>query len=150
MELVFDNIKKPINVGACIRLACAANSKIYFTGNSVKHTNRKAKLSAVGYEEIVEIEYTANFKDLIERFKEEGKQVIGTSPYAKYCYTDIDFTRPTVLVFGNEGTGLSKENIELCNKTVYIPMDRRVESLNLTTSAAIMIYEALRQRNFEL
>lgn len=150
MEIILDNIKKPINVGVIIRLACATNSKIYFTGNSIKHTNRKARLSAVGYEEITEIEYVEDFEGLIKKLKSEDKQIIGTSPYAKYLYTEIDYTRPTVFVFGNEATGLSKGKMAMCDETVYIPMDKRVESLNLSTSAAVLLYEVLRQRGFKM
>jgi tRNA G18 (ribose-2'-O)-methylase SpoU len=54
-ELVFDNMTKPINVGVAIRLACAAGSRLYFTGNSVDYKNRKALLSAVGYEEMADL-----------------------------------------------------------------------------------------------
>lgn len=149
IELVFDNISKPINVGVVIRLACAAGSRLYFTGNSVDFRNRKALLSAVGYEQMADLIYEKDFEKLIHDMKGAGKRIIGTSPRAEKLYTQIDYTRPTVLVFGNEANGLSKAKERLVDETVGIPMPGNIESLNIVTSAAIILYEGLRQRGFE-
>lgn len=149
-ELVFDNIRKPTNIGSLIRLACASGSKLYFTGNSVDYKNRKALLSAVGYEKHVDLSYAKDFKKLIEILKADGKQIIGTSPKGSKQYTEIDYTRPTVFVFGNEVNGLSKEKRLLMDELAYIPMAPVVESLNIVSSAAIILYEGLRQRGNDI
>ncbi|MDP4094456.1 MAG: RNA methyltransferase [Bacillota bacterium] len=149
IELVFDNIKKPINIGVVIRLACAAGSKLYFTGDSTNYKNRKALLSAVGYENCVNLTYEKEFIQLALKLKSEGKILVGTSPRAKKLYTEIDYTRPVVLVFGNEATGLSKANMDILDEEVMIPMPGNIESLNVVTSAAIVLYEGLRQRGFK-
>lgn len=149
-ELIFDNIRKPINVGVVIRLACATGSKLYFTGNSIDYNNRKALLSAVGYEDLVDLSYERDLKQLLQRLKAQGKTIVGTSPRAEKIYTELDYTRPTVFVFGNEATGLSKENISLMDELVNIPMPGNIESLNIVTSSAIILYEGLRQRNFKI
>ncbi len=149
-DLIFDNMKKPINVGVAIRLACATGSRLYFTGNSIDYRNRKAQLSAVGYEEQADISYEKDFKALVERLKGEGKRIIGTSPRADKFYSQVDYTKPVAFVFGNEGTGLSKENMQVVDELVGIPMPGGTESLNVVTSAAIVLYEGLRQRNFRL
>lgn len=148
IELIFDNIRKPINVGAVVRLACAAGSKVYFTGNSIDYKTRKALLAAVGYEDQVDLTYENDFRKLVGRLKAEGKTIVGTSPRAQQLYTEVNFTDPVVLVFGNEATGLSQENMALLDHVVSIPMPGGVESLNLVTSAAILLYEGLRQRKF--
>lgn len=148
IELVFDNIRKPINVGAVVRLACAAGSKVYFTGNSIDYKNRKALLGAVGYEDKVDLTYEKDFRKLIERLRGEGKTIVGTSPRAQKLYTQLDYTISTVFVFGNEATGLSRENMALLDEVVSIPMPGGVESLNLVASAAILLYEGMRQRDF--
>lgn len=149
-EIIFDNLVKPINVGVVVRLACATGSRLYLTGNSVDYKNRKALLSAVGYEDLVDIVYEKDFAKLVGRLKEEGKMIVGTSPRAECIYTEVDYTVPVVLVFGNEATGLSKEKTALMDKSVNIPMPGGVESLNVATSAAIILYEGLRQRGFKL
>lgn len=147
-DIVFDNIRKPINVGVLIRLACAAGSKLYFTGNSVNYKNRKALLSAVGYEKLAAPSYEKDFKKLIKILKANNKQIIGTSPKSSKLYTDMDYIQPTVFVFGNEADGLPKEKSLLMDEMVRIPMAANVESLNIVSSAAIILYEGLRQRGF--
>jgi len=149
-ELIFDNVRKPINVGRIIRLACATRSKLYFSGNSVNYKNRKALLSAVGYEKSVDLSYEKDFGKLIRTLKAEGKIIVGTSPYSlKRSYTELDYKQPTVFVFGTEACGLSKEKRQLMDELVYIPMAVEVESLNVVTAAAVILYEALRQKGFE-
>ncbi|MDP4181160.1 MAG: RNA methyltransferase [Bacillota bacterium] len=147
-ELVFDNMIKPINVGVIIRLACSAGCRVYFTGNSVDYKNRKALLAAVGYEEQVDIVYEADFEGLISALKSEGKQIIGTSPRAEVIYSDMRYDKPTVFVFGNEAKGLSAKKIDMMDKLITIPMPGQIESLNVVNSAAIILYEGLRQRGF--
>ncbi|MCX7711859.1 MAG: TrmH family RNA methyltransferase [Clostridia bacterium] len=148
-EMVFDNLRKPINVGVIIRLACATGSKLYFTGRSIDFKNRKARLSAVGYEDSADICYETDFQQLVNKLKAEGKTVVGTSPRAQKIYTELDYTKPTVLVFGNEATGLSNENMLLLDELVQIPMPGGIESLNIVNSAAVILYEGLRQRGFK-
>jgi len=149
-ELIFDNVRKPINVGGIIRLACATRSKLYFSGNSVNYKNRKALLSAVGYEKSVDLSYEKDFGKLIRTLKAEGKIIVGTSPYSlKRSYTELDYKQPTVFVFGTEACGLSKEKRQLMDELIYIPMAAEVESLNIVAAAAIILYEALRQKRFE-
>ncbi|MCX7923931.1 MAG: RNA methyltransferase [Clostridia bacterium] len=148
-ELIFDNLSKPINAGVIIRLACATGSKIYFTGNSVDYKNRKALLAAVGYEDYADITYEKSFEKLVVGLKQEGKTIVGTSPRADKIYTELDYTKPTVFVFGNEATGLSKEKFSLMDELISIPMPGKIESLNIVTSSAIVLYEGLRQRGFK-
>jgi tRNA G18 (ribose-2'-O)-methylase SpoU len=148
-ELIFDNICKPINVGVVIRLACATGSKIYFTGNSIDYKNRKALMSAVGYEQYADINYENDLEKLIANLKDEGKIIVGTSPRADKVYTQLDYLKPTVFVFGNERTGLSRKKTFLLDELVVIPMPGGIESLNVVTSSAIILYEGLRQRGFK-
>jgi len=61
-------------------------------------------------------------------------------------YTEIDYTRPMALVFGSEAEGISKDSLAFADKVVRIPMLGMVQSLNLSVSVAVILYEALRQR----
>lgn len=146
-HLVCDSIKKPPNIGSMIRLACGTRSKLWLTGDSTSHHNKKVKSAAVGYEEIVEIEY-ADFETLVASFKKNDVQIVATSPRAIKTYDQVDYTKPTAFVFGNEATGLSQNNMSLANHLVRIPLPIEVESLNIATAASILIYEALRQVSF--
>ncbi len=148
-ELIFDDLVKPINAGVIIRLACATGSRLYFTGNSVDYKNRKALLSAVGLEDRVDLTYEKDFFKLVEDMKRAGKVIVGTSPGAQLLYTEIDYTVPTVLVFGTEATGLSRKKMEVMDELVQIPMPGKIDSLNIVNSAAIVLYEGLRQRGFK-
>ena len=65
---------------------------------------------------------------------------------AQKTYWDYDFTQPTLILLGNEGNGLSDELIELADEVVSIPQSDRVESLNVSICAALLLYEAKRQR----
>jgi TrmH family RNA methyltransferase len=147
-ELVFDNMVKPINIGVAIRLACSAGVRVYFTGNSVDYRNRKALLASVGYHEMADICYEKDFDALILRLKSENKRIIGTSPREGTVYSDIKYEMPTVFVFGNEVYGLSASQASLMDNLIKIPMPGQIESLNVVSSASIILYEGLRQRGF--
>ncbi len=75
--------------------------------------------------------------------------IVGTSPRAETNYTCLDYKVSTVFVFGNEATGLSREKSSLLDQVVSIPMPGGIESLNVVNSAAILLYEGLRQRGFK-
>lgn len=147
-ELIFQHLQKPLNVGAAVRLSCATGSKLYLTGESLDHRSRKAKSGAVGYDELAEVVYEKDISALIERLRGEGKQIIGAAPRAEKLYTEIDYTRPTVLVFGNEISGLGKSTLALMDDVITVPMPGGIESLNVVMCAAVILYEGLRQRGF--
>jgi TrmH family RNA methyltransferase len=73
-------------------------------------------------------------------------KAIATVANAKKTYWDYDFRQPTLILLGNEGNGLSSELIELADDAVSIPQSDRVESLNVAICAALLLYEAKRQR----
>ncbi len=146
-HIICDNIKKPPNVGAMIRISCATRSKLWFTGDSLSHHNKKAKAAAVGYEDLVDIDY-CNYEELLDQFRTNGVQIVGTSPRALKTYDKLDYTTPTAFVFGNEATGLSQYKMGLVDHLVRIPLPIEVESLNIVTSASILVFEALRQVSY--
>ncbi|MBM3306200.1 MAG: RNA methyltransferase [Candidatus Aminicenantes bacterium] len=80
--------------------------------------------------------------------REAGFQVLATHLRKDSApYTEIDFARPTAVVFGSEGTGISEEALAFADRVVRIPMLGMVQSLNLSVSVAVILYEALRQRS---
>lgn len=146
LYLIFDNIRKPPNVGAAVRLAAATGFQLVFCGNSLPHTHRKCQAAAAGYADSVDVQYFNTLENCIQHFRERNISISGTSPYGTLTYWDIDFLRPQAIVFGNEATGLSKEKLAMLDQIVIIPMPGIAESLNLATSAAIISFEAVRQQ----
>jgi len=142
-----------------MRLVMATNAEIYLTGDALKHTHRKVKTQMQKWarlpifddvENLIDVKYADTLEELITDFKAKGYRIIGTSPHAEAIYTDIDYTADDfVIVFGAEVTGLSRAKLAMMDTTITIPMLGNVDSLNLATSVAVIIYEALRQRGFK-
>lgn len=145
LYLVFDNIQKPSNVGAVIRLAQAIEAKLIFTGKSIKHTHPKCKGAAVGYIDKAQVTYYETLEECVKSLNNEGVDIHATSPYAETLHWDLDYTAKTAIVFGNEISGLSAKKQKVIGSTTLIPIPGQIESLNLAASAAIVGYEALRQ-----
>ena len=87
----------------------------------------------------------ADLPDIIERYQQQ-MQIVATLPQAKITYWELDWTQPTLILLGNEGGGLSQELVALADRQVKIPLRAGVESLNVAIAAALMLYEAQRQR----
>ena len=85
--------------------------------------------------------------ECLEPLKKAGFEIVATHLQKDAVpYTDVDFARPVALVFGSESEGISEESLAFADKVVRIPMLGMVQSLNLSVSVAVILYEALRQR----
>jgi TrmH family RNA methyltransferase len=82
----------------------------------------------------------------IQQFKDQGVQIVATRPTASITYWQVDMTRPTLILLGNEGAGLSSELTAMADISIKIPLAAGVESLNVAITAALILYEARRQR----
>jgi len=82
----------------------------------------------------------------IKTLKEENIWVIGIDQEGKRSFTEFDFKLPTAIVIGSEGKGISRLVKENCDEIVSIPMKGRISSLNASVAAAVIMYEALKQR----
>lgn len=159
MIIVLDCIRKAQNLGAVMRLVMATNAEVYLTGDALKHTHRKVKSQMQKWarlpvfddvEDLVNVKYVDTLEELANDFRAKGYKVIGTSPHAEAIYTEVDYTKDDfIIVFGTEVTGLSRAKLEMMDTTITIPMLGNVDSLNLATSVAIVMYEALRQQGFK-
>ena len=86
-----------------------------------------------------------NLAETVQHQKQQGAQVIATSPAADCTYWDLDWRSPTLILLGNEGAGLSPKLSTLADRAVRIPQSPDVDSLNVAMSAALLLYEAQRQ-----
>ena len=159
MIIALDCIRKAHNLAAVMRLAMATDAEVYLTGDSLPHDHRKVKSQMQKWarlpnyddvETIVDIKYVGTLEELVSEFRAKGIRFVGTSPRAENIYTEIDYTKDDfILVFGPEVSGLSQQKLDMMDTLVKIPMKRNVDSLNLSTSVAIMLYEVLRQQGFK-
>ena len=88
----------------------------------------------------------ASFTDAIAWCGQHGIQTVGADVKANSQHTDTDWKVPRALIVGSESTGLSNEEVELANETVRVVMHGNVESLNVAVAAAVLLFEAARQR----
>ncbi len=142
--VMLDHLEDPHNFGAIIRTCEAAGVKniIIPKDRSVKVTSSVIKVS-VGAIENVKIALVNNLVNTIKELKQKGYWFIGTDMQGT-DYRDIDYSGKIVLVIGNEGKGLSRLTEENCDFIASIPMHGKVNSLNASVAAALIIYEAIR------
>ena len=145
--LILDGVEDPRNLGAILRAAeCAGVDGIVIPERrAVGLTDTVAKSSA-GAIEYVKVGKTANLNRFIEKLKAQNIWVVGTSTNAEMDYFDWDWTRPSALVLGGEGSGLHRLVAENCDVLVKIPMYGKIDSLNVSVAAGVILFEARRQR----
>ncbi|HHW71012.1 MAG TPA: 23S rRNA (guanosine(2251)-2'-O)-methyltransferase RlmB [Clostridiales bacterium] len=144
--LILDHIKDPHNFGAIIRTAeaCGVHGIIIPKRRAVDVTPIVAKASAGAVEHML-IAKVANIANTIDRLKELGLWIAGTSMEGT-IYTEHDLTGPLGIVIGSEGEGMARLVKEKCDFLLSIPMKGQVESLNASVAASVIMYEAVRQR----
>jgi 23S rRNA (guanosine2251-2'-O)-methyltransferase len=102
--------------------------------------------AAAGALEYVPVARATNLVRLIEQLKERKIWVVGADVAGKQDYTDWDWTVPSAIFLGSEGSGLHRLVRERCDVVVRIPVLGRIDSLNVSVAAGILLYEARRQR----
>ncbi|MFR1050734.1 MAG: 23S rRNA (guanosine(2251)-2'-O)-methyltransferase RlmB [Oscillospiraceae bacterium] len=145
--VVCDELSDPHNLGAVIRTAeCAgAHGVIIPKRRSAGLTAVVAKTSA-GAVSYVPVARVANLTACLKELKEAGVWVFGTAADADRAIYDADLKGPAAIVIGSEGNGMSRLVAENCDFLVSIPMKGQLNSLNASAAAAILLYEAVRQR----
>lgn len=146
--VILDGIEDPRNLGAILRTVdCVGADGVFIPERrAVGLTETVAKTSA-GATEYVRTAKVTNIANLIEELKERNIWTIGASAEAKIDYTEWDWTQSSALVMGSEGKGLHRLVAEKCDVLVKIPLLGKIESLNVSVAAAVILYEARRQRN---
>lgn len=145
--VICDELSDPHNLGAVIRTAeCAgAHGVIIPKRRSAGLTAVVAKTSA-GAVSHVPVARVANLPALLKELKEAGVWVFGTAADGDTRLYDADLKGPAAIVIGSEGTGMGRLVAETCDFKVSIPMKGKLNSLNASAAAAILLYEAVRQR----
>ena len=146
--LILDGVQDPHNLGACLRVADAmgANAVIAPKDRAVGLTPTVAKV-ACGAADTVPYLTVTNLARAMRDIKEYGVFMIGTDGEAETEIAQADVSGSVAWVLGAEGTGIRRLTREHCDILVKIPMHGTVESLNVSVSAGICLYETRRQRN---
>ncbi len=148
LVLVLDGVTDPRNLGAVLRAAdgAGASGVVIPKDRAVGVTAAAVKASA-GASEHVPVARETNLRRAIDRIKEAGVWVYAAE-VGGTVYTGLDLSGPVALVLGSEGRGVRRLVREGCDGAVSIPMLGAVESLNVSVAAAVVLYEARRQRGW--
>ncbi|MBK5091943.1 MAG: RNA methyltransferase [Actinobacteria bacterium] len=145
--LVADQVRDPGNLGALMRIADAAGAEGFMlTTGSVDLYNPKVVRSAAGSHFHLPLVRGVDLQVFAGDVRKRGMRLWGLDPHSGRSYLEVDYREPTALIVGNESFGLEEEGRRLIDGTVQIQMSGEAESLNVASAAAVVIFEALRQR----
>lgn len=143
--LLLDEVQDPGNLGTMIRTAEATRTDgIWLGQGSVDPTNSKVVRAAMGSSFRLPLIQT-DLKKLIPRLQKQGVKVVSTSPRATTVYHQLKFPQKVAFLLGNEGRGIHPELVSLVDEEVVLPMWGHTESLNVSVTAAVLLYERIRQ-----
>jgi len=146
--VVVEDIEKPGNLGAILRTCDAAGvDGVIITAQKTDIYNPNVIRASLGAIFTVKTVICSNEK-AFDFLRSKDFKICCAIPNAKKIYSDVDFSKSTSIVLGSEDKGLSDFWIKNCDVGIVIPMKGRVDSLNVSISAAIIIYEGVRQRKF--
>ena len=145
--LILDGIEDVHNLGSIIRTAEAAGVHgIIIPKRRAASVNAIVSKTSAGAVEYMKIARVNNLTETIKKLKDVGLWIIGTDLQTEVSYDKQDYTGDIAIVIGSEGFGMSKIVKDNCDFLIKIPMRGKIQSLNASVSAGIVIYEALKQR----
>ena len=146
LTVCMEQVHKPHNVSAIIRTADAVG---VHEVHAIWPANRMRTVvsSAAGSNSWVQVKTHRTIADAVTHLKQQDMQILAThlSPKA-VDFREIDYTRPTCILMGQEKTGITQEALALADREIIIPMVGMVQSLNVSVASALILYEAQRQR----
>ena len=147
LVMVLEAVEKPGNLGAILRTADAAGvDAVIVCDAQTDIYNPNVVRSSVGCVFTVPVAVGGS-ESVIEYLKSRKIKIFCTALTASKPFTEINFTKPSAIVMGTEATGLSQHWLEASDENIIIPMAGIADSLNVSTSAAIVTFEAVRQRD---
>ena len=144
--IICDEIEDPHNLGAIIRTAesCGVHGIIIPKRRSASLNATVAKTSA-GALEYMKVARVTNIANTIDLLKKEGVWIFGADMNGK-DYKKFDYSVPLALIIGNEGKGIGTLTRKKCDETISLPMRGKINSLNASVAAGILMYEVLKHR----
>ena len=145
--IAVETLQDPGNLGTIIRTAAAAGADgVWLSDDSVDPESPKVLRASAGQWFRQPVGLSPDLAVTLRQCQAAGMQIAATLPRASHSLWDTDLARPTVILLGNEGAGLSEQLAALADCAVTIPQAVGVESLNVAISGALLLYEARRQR----
>lgn len=149
LVVILHGANNPSNAGAALRVAEAAGaSGLVITKGSVDLFSPKSLRGSMGSAFRLPVWAGATFEEALAWCVARGIRTVATDASARTTHTEVDWTTPRAVVLGPEAGGLTGEEVRACDEALRVPMREPVESLNLTTALAVVLYEAARQRGF--
>ncbi len=147
LTVLLENVEKPHNLSAILR-SCDAVGVLEAHVVCQKERMPTFNSTAQGSQKWVQLHNYNNFEAAAKALKEKGFKLFGTNLGGNSIdFRDINYTKPTAFVLGAEKWGLSEKAANLVDNSVFIPMRGMVQSLNVSVAGAILLFEALRQRD---
>jgi 23S rRNA (guanosine2251-2'-O)-methyltransferase len=147
LAVILDGVTDVRNFGAIARSAeCAGIQVLIMPAKGAAPINADAIKTSCGALNIIPVCKVPNLKAAVFYLKSAGFQIVAATEKAEKPYYDANYVKPTAIVMGAEDTGISRANIELCDEQVKIPICGKINSLNVSAAASILMYEALRQK----
>lgn len=145
--LILEGVQDPHNLGACLRTASGADVTAVLAPvkGACGITPTVRDISCGGADDVPFLRIK-NIGQLLRKFIDREIQLVGTSDRGTETLYDVDFNRPTAVILGSEGWGMRKVTGDHCDHLINIPMARTVDCLNVSVSAGVILYEAVRQR----
>ena len=145
--VVLEDLQDPGNAGTILRTADAAGAHgVICSGKTVDFYNAKVVRASMGSVFHLPFHVAEDFPGTLRLLQSRGIQVFAAHLSGAELYYQQDLTGPCAILIGNEGAGLTKETAALADRLVKIPQPGRAESLNAAVAAAILVYDAVRQR----
>jgi TrmH family RNA methyltransferase len=150
LGIALETLQDPGNFGTIIRTATATGvDGLWLSADSVDPYHPKVVRASAGVWFRLPMAITQDLNAEVSQLRSQGVQIVATVPKATLSYWQLDLRKPTLILLGNEGSGLSTELLSLANYSVKIPLTNGVESLNVAISTALILYEVQRQRQFQ-
>jgi 23S rRNA (guanosine2251-2'-O)-methyltransferase len=147
LVVILDQVQDPHNLGAVCRAAEVAGAAgVVIPDRRAASVTAAACKASAGAVEHLAVARVRNIADWLGGAKEAGAWVYGAAARTQRSYTDVDWSGRAVLVLGSEGSGLRPRVAESCDELISIPVAGRVGSLNASVAAAVIMFEARRQR----
>ena len=145
--VVMHGINNPVNVGAILRAAEAAGATgVVATEKTADPFSPKALRGAMGSSFRLPIWTDADYANVIEWCRRAKIKIFGADVNASMTHIEADWTVSCAIILGPESTGLTPEEIRAADQAIKVPMQRNVQSLNVSVAAGVILYEAARQR----
>lgn len=145
--ILLDGVTDVRNFGAIARTAeCAGVDAIVIATKGAAAGNADAIKTSAGALNIIPVCRTPSIHNAVSYLQKCGIRVVAASEHADHIYNDADWHGPLAIVMGSEDVGISPDILKIVNDTVSIPIRGRIESLNVSVAAGILIYEAIKQR----